>query len=132
MADTAAEHEADSGTGGPIQAPPDGTQDDESEHNDVDRVTASNTNYDSGDGNHRCDRCDFEAVNRVALTTHINSVHNCTENEVGMEVIKILFLFIYCSKQEANKRVTYLHTDYKNTVMELEVQHFTFLPLYVL
>lgn len=50
MADTAAESEADSGSGGQLQQVPDGptTPDDES-----DRVTASNTNYDSGEGNHR-------------------------------------------------------------------------------
>lgn len=86
MADTAADNEADSGSGGPTQAAPDGSgaPDDESEQNDV---TASNTNYDSSEGNnHRCDRCDFEAINRAALTTHINTVHNCVENEVGMEV----------------------------------------------
>lgn len=55
MADTAAENEADSGSGLPIQAAPDGTgtPDDESEQNDAEHVTASNTNYDSGDGNHR-------------------------------------------------------------------------------
>lgn len=55
MADTAAENEADSGSALTIQAVPDGTgtPDDESEQNDAERVTASNTNYDSGDGNHR-------------------------------------------------------------------------------
>lgn len=87
MADTGVDNEADSGSA-IVQ---DGLtlQDDDTEQNDAEPVTGSNTNYDSGDGNHRCDRCDFEAVNQLALTAHINQTHSINmkaENEVKMEV----------------------------------------------
>ncbi|XP_044253914.1 zinc finger protein ztf-16 [Tribolium madens] len=83
MADTAAENEADSGSGGPTQEAPDGTQEDDAEHNEAERVTGSNTNYDSSEGTHRCTRCDFEAVSQVALAAHVSQAH--TTNEVKME-----------------------------------------------
>ncbi|KAI4462528.1 zinc finger protein [Holotrichia oblita] len=93
MADTGAENEADSGSGGPpttrSTAPDEtgGTAEDDPEQNDPEqRVTASNTNYDSGEGTHRCDHCDFDAVNKVALAAHITQVHTNTRgNEVEME-----------------------------------------------
>jgi IKAROS family zinc finger protein len=83
MADTAAENEADSGSGGPTQEAPDGTQEDDGEQNEAERVTGSNTNYDSSEGTHRCNRCDFEGVSQVALAAHISQAH--TTNEVKME-----------------------------------------------
>lgn len=84
MADTAVENEADSG----CSQAPDGTSvpEDDPEVNDTERVTGSNTNYDSSDGNHRCDRCDFEAVNEAALTDHVAQAHSKVENETEMEV----------------------------------------------
>ncbi|KAK5643458.1 hypothetical protein RI129_007303 [Pyrocoelia pectoralis] len=86
MADTGVDNEADSGSA--ITQDGINIQEDETEQNDAEQVTGSNTNYDSGDGNHRCDRCDFEAVNQVALTAHINQTHSVKkmENEVKMEV----------------------------------------------
>lgn len=85
MADTGGDNEADSGS----SVAQDGlaVAEDESEQNDAERVTGSNTNYDSSEGNHRCDRCDFEAINQTALTAHINQAHcSRVENEVEMEV----------------------------------------------
>lgn len=86
MADTAAANEADSGSGvATTQAIPDEpSQEEDGEQNEAERVTGSNTNYDSGEGIHRCSRCDFEGNNQAALTTHINQAHST--NEVDMEV----------------------------------------------
>ncbi|KAJ8973866.1 hypothetical protein NQ317_016878 [Molorchus minor] len=86
MADTAAENEADSGSGvAATQATPDETaQEEDGEQNEAEKVTGSNTNYDSGDGNHKCTRCDFEGSNQAALTAHLTQAHST--NEVEMEV----------------------------------------------
>lgn len=88
MADTGVDNEADSGSTIAHDGPT--VQEDEAEQNDTEQVTGSNTNYDSGEGNHRCDRCDFEAVNQVALTAHIEQAHitnnSRVKNEVEMEV----------------------------------------------
>lgn len=95
MADTAAETEADSGSGlttaaSTTQAAADGTSqpEEDQDQNDVEqRVTGSNTNYDSSEGGtttRRCSRCDFEVSSQAALQAHITQAHST--NEVEMEV----------------------------------------------
>lgn len=88
MADATLENEADSGTNPSAtvnnHSESSMANDEELEQNDVDRVTGSSTNYDSGDGGLRCDSCDFEAVNKSSLTAHINQAHNPSK-EVEME-----------------------------------------------
>lgn len=96
MADTAAENEADSGSGAPKT--PEGTDADaDNEQNEAERVTGSN--YDSSEGRkkfhkfhkyknnrestHRCTRCDFEGVTQAALATHMAQTH--TSGEVKVE-----------------------------------------------
>ncbi|XP_060531263.1 zinc finger protein ztf-16 isoform X2 [Cylas formicarius] len=79
MANTAAETEADSGSGvATLQQ-----QDDENDNEE--RVTASNiTNYDSSEGASKCNRCDFEAVSSSALSAHVTQLHPAT-SETDME-----------------------------------------------
>ncbi|XP_018565263.1 ikaros family zinc finger protein [Anoplophora glabripennis] len=87
MADTAAENEADSGSGvATMQATPDGPSvpEEDAEHNEAERVTGSSTNYDSSEGTNKCPRCDFEASTQAILTAHITQTHST--NEVEMEV----------------------------------------------
>lgn len=92
MADTGFENEADSGSSGPTRGTVDGNHhqgggasnaDDDPDQNDLERVTASNTNYDSGEGSHRCDHCDFEAINKVALAAHVNQIHRMKRTNEG-------------------------------------------------
>ncbi|KAJ8929951.1 hypothetical protein NQ314_017316 [Rhamnusium bicolor] len=88
MADTAAENEADSGSGvATTQATPDGlsTHEEDGEQNEAERVTGSNTNYDSSESTNRCNRCDFEGNNQAALTAHITQAHRRNQ-VVAMEV----------------------------------------------
>lgn len=90
MADTATETEADSGSGGLIlnqqqDAAPD---DDAPDQNDNERVTGSNYDSSEGTNNHnRCNRCEFEAINQIALVAHQAQAHNTT-NEADMEVVE--------------------------------------------
>lgn len=84
MANTAAENEADSGSGvATTQATPDGiSSQEEADQSETERVTASN--YDSSEGGIKCNGCDFEANNQALLTVHIAQAHST--NEVKMEV----------------------------------------------
>ncbi|XP_017779970.1 PREDICTED: ikaros family zinc finger protein-like [Nicrophorus vespilloides] len=93
MADAGIDNEADSGTNPPpptsnndenVESTP---QEEESEQNDAEgTVSGSNTNYDSaGEGNHRCDSCDFEAIDKSSLTAHVNQVHGTKESEMEVE-----------------------------------------------
>lgn len=87
MADTAAENEADSGSGvATMQATPDGPSvpEEDAEHNEAERVTGSSTNYDSSEGTNKCPRCEFEGSTQAILTAHITQAHST--NEVEMEV----------------------------------------------
>ncbi|KAJ8919291.1 hypothetical protein NQ315_003875 [Exocentrus adspersus] len=84
MADTAAENEADSGSGvATTQATPDGPEED-AEQSEAERVTGSISNYDSSEGSNKCPRCDFEGNSQAILTAHITQAHST--NEVEMEV----------------------------------------------
>lgn len=86
MANTAAENEADSGSGVATKRPPKEHQDD-GEHNEAERaVTASN--YDSSEGGTKCNQCDFEGANKAALTIHTAKAHTTT-NEVEMAEVCI-------------------------------------------
>ncbi|KAJ8956166.1 hypothetical protein NQ318_020717 [Aromia moschata] len=88
MADTAAENEADSGSGVvATQATPEepSTQDEDGEQNEAETVTGSNTNYDSSDGTHRCNRCDFEGSTQAALASHTSQTHSTNEAEMEVE-----------------------------------------------
>lgn len=80
-----ANNEADSGSTGPARTADDTLAEDDSEQNDAERVTGSNTNYDSSEGTHRCDQCDFEAVSKTLLHTHVAQTHATKENEAEME-----------------------------------------------
>lgn len=84
MANTAAEHEADSGSGAVTNGP--SQTDDNSDQNEVDCVTGSNTNYDSSEGSaYKCSRCDFETSNQALLTAHNTQVHNSAELDMEVE-----------------------------------------------
>lgn len=81
MADTGVlETEPDSGTNNNNNetTPTSMQTDDDAEQNE--KVT-SNQNYDSGDGGHRCDSCDFESATKASLSAHINQVHGSKEAE---------------------------------------------------
>ncbi|CAG9763676.1 unnamed protein product [Ceutorhynchus assimilis] len=83
MANTATENEADSGSSViPIVVRNIEKQEDDPPE---ERVTGSNSNYDSSEGSHKCTRCDFEASTSTALTNHFTISHAAT-NEVEMEV----------------------------------------------
>ncbi|XP_019874185.1 zinc finger protein ztf-16 [Aethina tumida] len=91
MADTAAaaENEADSGTAAtttPRRRNTAPSADDADDQNDAERVTASGTNYDSGEGGHKCTRCDFEAPNAAALNAHVAQAHSANTSEVEIEI----------------------------------------------
>lgn len=89
MADTIANNEADSGSAaGPTRsATDDPIAEDDNEQNDIERVTGSNTNYDSSsDGLHRCEQCDFETINKTLLLAHVAQKHVVSkESEVEIE-----------------------------------------------
>ncbi|CAH0560080.1 unnamed protein product [Brassicogethes aeneus] len=79
MGDPAAENEADSGTATSTRPP----VDDADDQNDAERVTASGTNYDSGEAPQKCTR-QVISPTAAALTAHVTQAH--TTNEVEMEV----------------------------------------------
>lgn len=87
MADTVANNEADSGSGvGPTRTTNDDPiTEDDSEQNEMERVTGSN--YDSSDGlQHRCEQCDFETTNKTLLLAHVAQKHVLgKESEVEIE-----------------------------------------------
>lgn len=85
---TVANNEPDSGSGGPNDAIPDtgtesGPQDEDIEMNEAEQVTGSN--YDSSEGSHRCEQCDFEGSSKASLSAHVNKAHGSRENEADME-----------------------------------------------
>ncbi|KAG5886976.1 hypothetical protein JTB14_006618 [Gonioctena quinquepunctata] len=87
MANTAAENEADSGSGiATTQATPEiaPIQEEDVDQNEVEQVTGSNTCYDSSEGSFKCNKCEFETTRQSLLTAHITQVHST--NEVEMEV----------------------------------------------
>ncbi|XP_066252088.1 zinc finger protein ztf-16 isoform X1 [Euwallacea similis] len=84
MANTATENEADSGSSVlPVTLQVEKQEDDQLE----DRVTGSNSNYDSSEGSHKCTKCDFEASSATALKNHTTISHPPT-NEAEMEVVE--------------------------------------------
>ncbi|XP_056643216.1 zinc finger protein ztf-16 [Diorhabda carinulata] len=83
MANTAAENEADSGSG--VVTTHVTPKEEDADQNEADRlVTGSNINYDTTEI-FKCIKCDFEANTQVQLTLHVTKVH--TTNEASaMEV----------------------------------------------
>ncbi|KAF7263677.1 uncharacterized protein LOC143205144 isoform X1 [Rhynchophorus ferrugineus] len=84
MANTATENEADSGSSIAVTTQESTTHEDADQTED--KVTGSNTNYDSSEGSHKCTRCDFEASTASALTNHLTISHTTVSNEAEMEV----------------------------------------------
>ncbi|KAL3265375.1 hypothetical protein HHI36_009582 [Cryptolaemus montrouzieri] len=82
MADTVAENEADSGSALTISTM--GAREEDLDQNDAEKVTGSNSAYDSADSQFRCNQCDFETAHQVALAAHVTQAH--TNNDVDMEI----------------------------------------------
>ncbi|CAH1115559.1 unnamed protein product [Psylliodes chrysocephalus] len=80
MANTAAENEADSGSG---VATTHVKPEEDADQNESESVTGSNINYDNE--GFKCTKCDFEASTQAALTVHISQVHSTSEVEMEVE-----------------------------------------------
>lgn len=90
MANTAAENEADSGSG---VATTHVKPEEDADQNESESVTGSNINYDNE--GFKCTKCDFEASTQAALTVHISQVHTTSEVEMEVNVYLLLQFWIY-------------------------------------